>query len=73
MYVIKDLEKNLLNRKAAMELCLISHVNAVKKDHYGETIEKNYPELCHGPGHIKDKYTYKIALKENAKPFSLSV
>ena len=31
MYVIKDLERNLLSRKAEMELCLISHVNAVKK------------------------------------------
>ena len=30
-YVIKDLKRNLLSRKVAMELGLISHVNVVKK------------------------------------------
>ena len=37
-----------------MELCLISHVNATKKDHYGETTEKNYPKLFQGLGHKKE-------------------
>lgn len=73
MYVIKDLERNLLSRKAAMELGLISHVNAVNKDSHRDMIEEKYPKLFHGLGHMKDEYTYKITLEEDAKPFSLSV
>ena len=41
MYVIKDLERSLLSRRAAMELGLVSHVNAVNRDSYRDTIERN--------------------------------
>ena len=73
VYVIKDLERSLLSRRAAIELELVSHVKEVNNLSYRETIENNYPELFHGLGHMKDVYTYKITLKEDARPFLLSV
>ena len=41
MYVIKDLGRSLLSRRAAMEVGLVSHVNAVNRDSYSYTIERN--------------------------------
>lgn len=73
VYVVKDLERNLLSRKAAASLGLISHVNAINKENHPQTIQEKHSELFHGLGHMKDEYMYKITLEEDAQPFSLSV
>ena len=71
IYVVKDLERPLLGRDAAQELKLINRVDTVSSDDYKTRMASKHPQLFTGLGHMKDSYT--ITLKEDAKPFAISV
>ncbi|XP_031554849.1 uncharacterized protein LOC116291781 [Actinia tenebrosa] len=70
IYVVKNLERSLLGRKAAMVLKLIMQVDNVNKN--ARVFEK-YPELFTGLGRMKDEHSYSISLKEDVKPFAVTV
>nr|XP_058955069.1 uncharacterized protein K02A2.6-like [Pocillopora verrucosa] len=71
IYVVKDLERPLLGRDAAQELKLINRVDTVSSDDYKTRMASKHPQLFTGLGQMKDSYT--ITLKEDAKPFAISV
>ena len=68
IYVVEGMHKALLGKPAIDELHLISRVESVKGsiDYRAE-----YPDLFHGLGKMEGPY--KIALKDDAKPFTINV
>lgn len=73
IFVISNLKEPLLGRPAIEALHLLERVNEVKqkKEIQKENeFQKEFPELFTGLGKMKTKY--KINLKENAKPFSVT-
>ena len=71
VYVIEDLERPLLGRKPAELLKLISRLDSLSSDDYKSKIADKYPKLFEGLGVMKDSYC--ITLKEDARPFQVSV
>ena len=71
IYVVKDLERPLLGRDAAEKLKLVNRVDTVSSDDYKTKITSKHPQLFTGLGQMKD--SYPITLKEDAKPFAISV
>ena len=69
--VVKDLERPLLGRDAAEKLKLVNRVDTVSSDDYKTKMASKHPQLFTGLGQMKDSYT--ITLKEDAKPFAISV
>ena len=71
VYVIESLARPLLSRSAAVKLNLISRLCELTTDEYKAKVMRDYPQLFEGLGTMKDKYTIK--LKDDAKPFALTV
>ena len=71
IYLVKDLERPLLGRDAAEELKLINRVDTLSSDDFKTKMASKHPKLFNGLGQMKDSYT--ITLKEDAKPFAISV
>ena len=71
IYVVKDLERPLLGREAAEKLKLVNRVDTVSSDDYKTKIASKHPQLFTGLGQMRETYT--ITLKEDAKPFAISV
>ena len=71
IYIVKDLERPLLGRDAAEKLKLVNRVDTVSSDDYKTKMANKYPKLFTGLRQMKDSYT--ITLKEDAKPFAISV
>jgi len=71
IYVVKDLERPLLGRDAAEELKLINRVDIVSSHDYKTRMASKHPQLFTGLCQVKDSYT--ITLKDDAKPFAISV
>ena len=65
VYIVKNLKNNLLGFPAIKALNLLSHVESVDKN-----VVLQYPLLFNGLGTFA--HEYKIQLKPNSKPFSLS-
>ena len=65
VYIVKNLRNNLLGFPAIKALNLLSHVESVDKN-----VVLQYPSLFNGLGTFA--HEYKIQLKPNLKPFSLS-
>ena len=71
VYVVQDLERPLLGREAADHLQLITRINKLSSEEYKTEMVVKYPKLFKGLGTMKESYT--ITLKEDAKPFAVSV
>ncbi|XP_015779103.1 PREDICTED: uncharacterized protein K02A2.6-like [Acropora digitifera] len=71
IYVVKDLDRPLLGREAAEKLKLVNRVDTVSSDDYKTKIASKHPQLFTGLGQMRETYT--ITLKEDAKPFAISV
>ena len=71
IYVVKDLERPLLGRDAAEKLKLVIRVDTVSSDDYKTKMASKHRQLFTGLGQMKETYT--ITLKEDAKPFAISV
>ena len=68
IYVVKVLERPLLNRYASQSLNLINKVDAISSEEYKNNIVNQYPDLFKGLGEIVGEY--KINLVENLTPFA---
>ena len=71
IYAVESLARPLLGRSAAVKLNLISRVSELTSDEYKAKVMRDYPKLFSGLGAMKEEYTIK--LKDDAKPFALSV
>ena len=71
VYVVESLARPLLSRSAAVKLNLISRLCELTTDDYKAKVMCDYPQLFEGLGTMKDEYTIK--LKDDAKPFALTV
>ena len=71
IYVVQDLERALLGREAADCLKHITRLDSLSSDSYKAAVVEKWPQLFKGLGEMKDPYT--ITLKEDAKPFAISV
>ena len=71
IYVVKDFDRLLLGRDAAEKLKLVNRVDTVSSDDCKTKMANKHPKLFTGLGQMKDSYT--ITLKEDAKPFAISV
>ena len=71
VYVVESLARPLLSRSAAVKLNLISRLCELTTDEYKAKVMRDYPQLFEGLGTMKDEYTIK--LKDDAKPFALTV
>ena len=71
VYVVESLARPLLSRSAAVKLNLISRLCELTTDDYKAKVMRDYPQLFEGLGTMKDEYTIK--LKDDAKPFALTV
>lgn len=71
VYVIEDLERPLLGGKPAELPKLISRLDSLSSDDYKSNVQDNHPRLFEGLGVMKG--SYRITLKEDAKPFLVSV
>ena len=71
IYVVKDFERPLLGRDAAEELKLINRVDTLSSDDFKTKMASKHSKLFTGLGQMKDSYT--ITLKEDDKPFAISV
>ena len=69
--MIRDLERPLLGRHAAESLNLLTRVNSIAKGDYKAKVRHKYPQLFIGLGRMKAEYT--ITLKENPKPYAITV
>ena len=69
VYVVRDLQANLLGLPALIALQLLCRVNAVTKSTSDDDIIKHFPQVFEGLGNIGEEYT--IRLKPNAVPYSL--
>ena len=61
----------MLGRDTAEKLKLVNRVDTVSSDDYKTKVASKHPQLFTGLGQMKDSYT--ITLKEDAKPFAISV
>ena len=61
----------MLGRKQAELLKLISRLDSLNSDDYKSKVADKYTKLFEGLGVMKD--SYRITLKEDAKPFQVSV
>jgi hypothetical protein len=66
VYVIRDLQANLLELPALIALQLLCRVNAVTSD---DDIVRHFPKVFEGLGNIGEEYT--IRLKPDAVPYAL--
>ena len=71
VYVVESLARPLLSRSAAVKLNLLSRLYELTTDDYKPKVMRDYPQLFEGLGTRKDEYTIK--LKDDAKPFALTV
>ena len=71
VYVIEDLERALLGREAAGRLKLVTRLDSLSSADYKTKVADKYPKLFKGVGVMKDNYS--ITLKEDAKPFQMTV
>ena len=71
IFVINGLERPLLGRKACKGLNLIQNLAEVDDLQYASNIMKQYPTLFDGLDKLEGEY--KITLREDAKPFALTV
>ena len=71
IYVVENLARPLLGRSAAVKLNLISRVCELTSDDYKAKVVQDYPKLFTGLGVMKEEYAIK--LKDDTKPFALSV
>ena len=71
IYVIRELERPLLGRRAAESLNLINRVDSIAEGNYKAKIETKYPKLFTGLGKMNAEYTIK--LQEDAKPYAIPV
>ena len=71
IYVVQDLKRPSLGRDAAEKLNLVNRVDTDSSDDYKTKMASNHPQLFTGLGQMKETYT--ITLKEDAKPFEISV
>lgn len=69
VYVVPDLKCNLLGRPAIQALGLVARVDAVALDSR-ERVKEQFPKLFKGLGKMEGDY--KIELRADAKPFSIS-
>ena len=69
-YVVKGLERLLLNRYAGQSLNLINNIDAISSEKYKNNFVDQYPDLFKGLGEIEGEY--KINLVENSTPFALT-
>ena len=70
-FIINGLERPLLGRKACKSLNLIQNLAEVDDVNFASSIMQQYPTLFDGLGKLKGEY--KITLREDAKPFALTV
>ena len=61
----------MLGRKPVELLKLISRLDSLSSDDYKSKVADKYPKWFEGLGVMKD--SYRITLKEDAKPFQVSV
>ena len=71
IYVVRDLERPLLGRRAAESLNLINRVDGITDEEYKATVKAKYPQLFTGLGKMNTEYT--ITLQESAKPYAITV
>ena len=72
MYVVESLARPLLTRSVAARLYLLSRLCGLTTDDYkAKVMCHDYPPLFEGLGTMKDEYTIK--LKDDVKPFALTV
>ena len=71
VYVIEDLERAFQGRKPAELLTPITRLDTLSSDDYKSKVTDKYPKLFEGLGVMKDSYC--ITLKEDARPFQVSV
>ena len=76
VYVVKDLERQLLSRLDSQNLNLINKIETINKfesksEDYKGKITAKYPKLFKGLGQIAGEYS--ITLKDHSTPFALSV
>ena len=69
MYVVPGLKFSLLGRPAIQALGLVARVDTVALDSV-ERVKELFPKLFKGLGKMEGEY--KIELKADAKPFSIS-
>ena len=69
VYVVKGLTKSLLGQPIIRDLELIKRITCVDSSN-GLSPKEEFPSLFHGLGKMKGEY--KIQLKDDAEPFSLS-
>ena len=71
IFVIDDLDRPLLGRKACKSLNLVHSLAEIKKVTNASNIMQQYPTFFNGLGKLEVEY--QISLKEDAKPFALTV
>ena len=71
IFVIDGLDRPLLGRKACRSLNLIQNLAEIKTVTNASNIMQQYPTLFSGLGKLEGEY--HISLKEDAKPFALTV
>ena len=71
IFVIDGLDRPLLGRKACKSLNLIQNLAEINKVTNASNIMQQYPTLFSGLGKLEGEY--HISLKEDAKPFALTV
>ena len=71
VYAVESLARPLLGRSAAVKLNLISRLCELTSDDYKAKVMHDYPKLFTGLGMMKEEYTIK--LKDETKPFALTV
>ena len=71
IYVVEGLARPLLGRQSAENLNLINRVCGLTSDNYKAKVIRDFPQLFTGLGAMKDEYNIK--LKDDVKPFALTV
>ena len=71
VYAVESLARLLLGRFAAVKLNLISRLCKLTSDDYKAKVMHDYPKPFTGLGMMKEEYTIK--LKDQTKPFALTV
>ena len=71
IYVVEGLARPLLGRQAAENLNLINRVCGLTRDNYKAKVIRDFPQLFTGLEAMKEEY--KIKLKDDVKPFALTV
>ena len=70
IYVVRNLKEPLLGRPAIEGLKLLQRINKVETLSSKEEAKKEHPQLWKGMGMMKKEY--RIRLKEDAQPYSIS-